>query len=243
MRAHFVVGRGFPAPPDYGAPDRISSEIVAGTYGAAIRAGEDIAQADGWSSEGGFRNWARREGAKLAYLEAFWDLSRTPDVVVQAVSSGLGVLGADKAAREFSQATGHRGMPRYVLAQEESCAPMVSAFRAGRRELADEDVVDAPTGSATAILHGDPRSSYPYIADLVGRRGGQVVGVSTGAIAAARHRLRAEAGITACNASAAALAGLVRAVADGAVPSGSSVLVMVGGAAGAPAQSRGKDQS
>jgi threonine synthase len=229
MSAHFFLGSGFPLPPTFGADERVFCSSVAGSYSDAMREAARAAAGEEWTLEGGFANWARREGAKLAYLEAYLDMAAPPDVVVQAVSSGLGLLGADKASRELT-ASGILGCePRYVVVQEDTCAPIVSAWSNGRSELAESDVVRNPSGLATAILHGDPRASYPYLRRLVDSTGGRMVAVTAQAIIEARRTLAEDTGIDACFASAAALAGLVQLAHQGHVGQRDTVLVKIGG--------------
>jgi len=142
-------------------------------------------------SEGGFFNLGRREGAKLTYLEAFDDVERMGgrvDTVVQAVASGLGIVAAARAA-EQSVAVAHWGRtPRFFCAQQTSCAPMVRAWRSaesgGNARLTEPD----PDGLASAILLGDPFSSFDYVARAVRESGGGFVDVTSSEIAAALQR-------------------------------------------------------
>ncbi|MGH7920614.1 MAG: threonine synthase, partial [Candidatus Dormibacteraceae bacterium] len=117
--------------------------------------------------EGGFFNLGRREGAKLAYLEAFDDVARAGgriDTVVQAVASGLGIVAADRAVDQSVVARGRGRRPRLFCAQQTRCAPMVKAWRAVLNGTNERATVEMPTGIAEAILLGDPFSSFDYVA-------------------------------------------------------------------------------
>ncbi|MDA8355237.1 MAG: pyridoxal-phosphate dependent enzyme [Actinomycetota bacterium] len=142
-------------------------------------------------SEGGFFNLGRREGAKLAYLEAFDEVDRMGgrvDTVVQAVASGLGMVAAARAAEQSAAVARWGRTPRLFCAQQTSCAPMVRAWRSvesgGNARLTEPD----PDGLASAILLGDPFSSFDYVARAVRSSGGGFVDVTSSEIAAALTR-------------------------------------------------------
>jgi threonine synthase len=181
------------------------------------------------TAESGFFNPGRREGLKLAWLEAAEQVAHPIDWYVQAVSSAMGVYGVAKAARELQQLGVAGPPPRLLCVQQDSCAPMVSAWRDGRDHIVASDVVPRPEGIATAILRGDPTRAYPPVHRLVTESGGEFVAVGETAIRAARERLAAAEGIEVCFAAAAALAGLADAVHDGLIGADETVLVNLTG--------------
>src|SRR5215469_5111252 len=101
---------------------------------AAVYAGR-YAEKYGLVSESGFFNPARREGLKLAFLEASEQVPQPIDWYVQAVSSAMGVWGAFKGAKELLQLKRLRGLPRLLCVQQETCAPMVRAFADGSETI------------------------------------------------------------------------------------------------------------
>ncbi|MEV6256974.1 pyridoxal-phosphate dependent enzyme [Nocardia sp. NPDC051911] len=206
MRAHFFCGRDFVAEHEHLVDDQITLTVVDGDYAAAGRAGQQHAARYGLTWEGGFFNWARREGLKLAYLEAFDEMNVQPDIVVQAISSGMGIMAAHKGAREYLQLGRLEAMPSFIMVQESTCAPMATAWRAGRTELTDADVVVDPAGLARAILLGDGRSSYGYMRDIATDSGGGIVSVSQRELVEARAMLRELEGLDVCYAAAATIA-------------------------------------
>ncbi|EQD70619.1 Pyridoxal-5'-phosphate-dependent protein beta subunit, partial [mine drainage metagenome] len=124
----------------------------------------------GESSEGGFFNLGRREGAKLAYLEAFDDVERMGgrvDTVVQAVASGLGIVAAARAAEQSVAVRRWERSPRLFCAQQTSCSPMVRAWRSAEIGANARLPEPTPGGLASAILLGDPFSSFDYVARAV----------------------------------------------------------------------------
>jgi threonine synthase len=205
-RAHFFCGREFAADHQITTNDRVSLTVVDGDYARARVVAHEFAERHGMAWEGGFFNWARREGLKIGYLEAFDDMDVGPDVVVQAISSGMGMLAACKGAREYL-ALGRLGaMPRFLMVQQDTCAPMATAWNLGRAELTDADVIAEPTGLARAILLGDARDSYPYIRDIAMDTSGSITVVNQEELTQARRMLLELEGIDVCYASAATVA-------------------------------------
>ncbi|MFF9350174.1 pyridoxal-phosphate dependent enzyme [Streptomyces sp. NPDC014734] len=229
MRAHFFCGRDFVDAHRFGTSDRISLTIVDGSYADASREARTFAEESGLVWEGGFFNWARREGLKLAYLEAFDAMARQPDVVVQAISSGMGMMAAHKGAAEYLAAGRITSMPRFLMVQQDTCAPMAEAWREGRGELTESDVIDRPTGLARAILLGDGRATYPYMRDIARTSGGGIVSVTQAELAAARRLIREREGAEVCHAAAATIAALRTEAAAGRVTADQVVLANLTG--------------
>ncbi|MDX8147111.1 pyridoxal-phosphate dependent enzyme [Lentzea sp. BCCO 10_0061] len=229
MRAHFFCGREFLAYQGFTPDARIRLSVVDGTYAQAKAAAREFGRTEGVHLEGGFFNWARREGLKLAYLEAIDQMESTPDVVVQAVSSGMGMVAADKAVREYSESGRVDRVPRYLMVQQSSCAPMAHAWARGARELSDSDRVENPEGLATAILLGDGRPYYPYLAGIVARAGGAIVAVGRQDLIDCRAMLVDLEGVDVCYASAATIAGIRAEAAAGRITPDDTVLAVLTG--------------
>jgi threonine synthase len=169
-----------------------------------------FAQRAGVTAERGFFNPGRREGLKIAFLEAVEQVPRPIDWYVQAVSSAMGVYGISKGARELYQLGRISRLPRLLCVQEETCSPMVNAFGEGSPVIRAHHIVRDPTGIANAIQRGDPTKAYPYVQRLVRESGGDFVAVSAAEIRTAHTLLEALEGISVCFAAAAALAGVIR---------------------------------
>jgi threonine synthase len=196
------------------------------TFVDAFAAAGRFAARHGLASERGFFNPGRREGLKLAWLEAVDQVPRPIDWYVQAVSSAMGVYGVYKAGRELTELGLTPHPPRLLCVQQESCAPMVTAWRDDSEEIRAEDIVAHPSGVASAILRGDPSRTYGHVRRIVRESDGDMVAVSEAEIRDAQRRL---APIPACGAAAAAFAGLVRARADGVIAADDTVLVNLTG--------------
>ena len=164
----------------------------------------------GLTAEGGFFNPGRREGLKLAFLEASEQAPQPIDWYVQAVSSAMGVYGTYKGARELLQLGRLRELPRLLCVQQESCAPMVRAFTEGSTTIRPEHRVAKPDGIAEAILRGDPTRAYPHVRRIVMESRGGFVLVSESEIRAARRMVEDEEGLSPCFSAAAAVAGVIK---------------------------------
>jgi threonine synthase len=203
--------------------------VIDGSYADAIQASREFAAEQGILAEGGFFNWARREGLKLAYLEAFDEMPVEPDIVVQAISSGMGIMAARKAVREYLALGRLTRSPRFLMVQQDTCAPMARAWREGRDELTDDDVIVNPEGLAEAILLGDGHASYPYMKEIARSSGGSIVDVTQLQLIEARGLLRELEGLDVCYSSAATVAALRKEVAAGRLEMDQIVLVNLTG--------------
>jgi threonine synthase len=196
---------------------------------ASVEAGV-FAERRGIVPERGFFNPARREGHKLAYLEAVEAVARPFDWYVQAISSAIGVYGIHKAAKELVKLGRIGRAPRLLCVQQETCSPMARSFEAGSPVLRPQDVVPRPQGIASAILRGDPSRVYPYIRQIVLESGGTIAAVSEAEIRAARRMVEDLEGISPCFTASTAVAGLARLARSGAIPREHTILLNLTGA-------------
>ena len=81
------------------------------------------AKQHGLVSERGFFNLGRREGLKLAFLEASEQVEQPIDWYVQAVSSAMGVYGCYKGARELYRMKRIDRMPRTCVSSNRVVPP------------------------------------------------------------------------------------------------------------------------
>ena len=95
-----------------------------------------------------------------------------------AISSGMGIYGANKGIVEYRAMGRLRGFPRIVCAQQARCAPMYRAFHDNAKAIGPEHIEKRPQGIAKAILRGDPTDSYPFMRDIVTGSGGTFEAVS-----------------------------------------------------------------
>lgn len=195
----------------------------------AFQYAADFAKENGATSERGFFNPGRREGLKLAFLEATEQVPYPIDWYVQAVSSGMGVYGAYKGAGELYRMGKISRLPRLLCVQQETCAPMVRAFEAGSEVIRKSDIVQNPTGIAEAILRGDPTRAYPFIRKIVLESNGQITSVTEQEIREARKMLEDLENISACFSASTALAGVIQLARRGKLNRQDTVLVNITG--------------
>lgn len=173
-------------------------------------------------------NPARREGMKLAYIEAIEQLRRVPDWIFQAVSSGMGIVAAHKGIQEIKEIGGYKGEVKFVPCQQESCNPMVRAFRDNSRTIKPEHVIQNPNGIAKAISSGNPPGTYPYIYDIAKKSGGEIMDVNDDEILAAMELAKQEDLIISQTAGV-ALASAIKKIRSGEVSKNETVLINITG--------------
>jgi threonine synthase len=227
---HVFVGESFLSRLNYADHPGVRTYVVGADFVSAGEHAKRFAAANGMPFEGGFFNPARREGLKLAYLEAFDQMPVQPRYVFQAVSSGMGLLGAYKGAVEYRALGRIADLPAFVAVQQESCSPMAHAYADGAHTLDPRYVVRNPTGIAEAILRGDPSQAYPYIDAVCRSTGGQIRSVPAEEIRQARRLISETEGLHVCYSSATALAGLIALRRRGEIPGDAPVLVNLTGA-------------
>ena len=175
--------------------------------------------------EGGFFNPARREGLKLAFLEATEQVPTPIQWYFQAVSSAMGTYGTWKGAQELLALKRISALPKLVCVQQDSCCPMVKAFDEGSSEIQEHHVFHNPTGIAKAILRGNPSGCFPYVNSIVRESGGTMVSVSEADILAARARVKELEDMDAGYCGAATIAAVTALASRGAIDPGETVLL------------------
>jgi threonine synthase len=181
-------------------------------------------------SERGFFNLGRREGLKMTYLEACDQVSRSIDWYVQAVSSAMGVYGTYKGAKELRAIKHVDTLPKLLCVQQESCSPMVRAYKEDCDAIEPRHIVPRPKGIAESILRGDPSRVYPYVKAIVLESGGDFVAVSEDQIREARKMIEELEGVSPCFSASTAVAGLIKLVRNDCFPREETVLVNLTGA-------------
>jgi threonine synthase len=199
------------------------------TFVEAFREAGDFARRRGFVPERGFFNPGRREGLKMVWLEAAEQSPRPIDWYVQAVSSAMGVFGAYKAANELKHLGRIDRLPRLLCVQQETCSPMVAAWRDNSETIQPEHIVKHPTGIAAAILRGDPTYAYPHIRRIVMESRGGFEAVSEREIRDARRLVEDLEGVSPCFSASTAVAGLIRAARGGEIPAEDTVVINLTG--------------
>jgi threonine synthase len=199
------------------------------TFVEAFDAARDYAIANDVTSERGFFNPGRREGLKVAWLEAAEQVPRPIDWYVQAVSSAMGVYGVHRGAVQMHTIGASDRVPHLLCVQQETCAPMVSAWADGSEVIRPRDIVERPVGIASAILRGNPTRAYVPVRRIVLDTGGTMVSVSEAEIRNARTWCEDDEGISPCFSAAAAVAGMAKLRRQGGLDPRETVLVNLTG--------------
>jgi threonine synthase len=189
---------------------------VQGNFDAALDLVRELGE-DGSITVVNSVNPYRIEGQKTAAFEIVETLGRAPDVHCIPVGNAGNITAYWKGYTEFHGAGKCDALPRMMGWQAAGAAPLVSGAP-----------VANPETLATAIQIGNPASW----AGAIGARdesGGLIGAVADAQILEAYHLLAREVGVFVEPASAASVAGLLQAVASGAVQPGETVVCTVTG--------------
>lgn len=99
------------------------------------------------------------------------------DWIGQSICAGYGPIGFyDRVARLLSEgAIGREQVPKFLGIQQESCSPMVRAWRKGHRQLAAEDIVGVSSDLLDPALYNtNPEGSYPLLHRHLLQYGGEL---------------------------------------------------------------------
>jgi threonine synthase len=198
-----------------------------------------LADKFGYRVEGGFANYARREGLKLLALEVILTWKERVDWYVQAVAGGLGIYSYHKACRDLGI---EESCPKMLGVQPDICAPMVRAWRAGAAYLEEEYVPQKviPSEFVRVLRTRRPDDSYPVLKKIMDKVEGRFEDVSDSEILEALRLFYYDpyyvgvleernqfVGLE----PATAMAGVVKGVQNGYIKKGERVLLNVSGAA------------
>eukprot|EP00727_Mastigamoeba_balamuthi_P010398 m51a1_g5981 putative cysteate synthase (445) ;mRNA; r:250916-252377 len=201
-------------------------------YSDAIRVADIIAKMPGFLPEGGARNVARRDGMGVATLAAIDALGgKAPGHYFQAVGSGTGGVAAWEAAQRFE---GSQKPMALHLVQNAPFAPMHDAWLAGSRALlkADEEESRRRIAQVSAIVLTNRNPPYAIaggVYDALKESNGHTHVATNEEAAEAAKLFEQTEGIDVDPAAAVALAALVKAARQGAIPKGDVVLCNVTG--------------
>lgn len=162
-------------------------------------------------------NQYRIEGQKTAAFEICDNLGEAPDYLFIPVGNAGNITSYWKGFREYKEAKLVTKLPKMMGWQAEGAAPIVLG-----------QVVESPQTIATAIRIGNP-ARWEEAAAAGKDSGGAIGMVSDDEILAAYRKLAASEGVFAEPASSASVAGLLKAVAEGKVDKGSTVVCVLTG--------------
>lgn len=216
-------------------PDSVRVIAVDGDYYDAIVLGDRIGSIDGFRSEGGAMNVARRDGMGVVMLDAVLHTKTLPKHYFQAIGSGTGGIAAWEASLRLIR-DGRFGnhVPRLHLAQNSPFAPIFNAWSHNRSTIAPEDV---PDKSRIERMYTDILSNRnpPYgirggVADALADTCGQIYAIGNDEARDAKKLFEDAEGVDILRPAAIAVAALCRAVDhDGLNPDDTILLNITGG--------------
>lgn len=159
----------------------------------------------------------RLEGQKTAAFEVCDDLGEAPDHLFIPVGNAGNITAYWMGFKQYHEAGRSRKLPKMMGWQAEGAAPIVRGH-----------IVEQPETVASAIRIGNPARWKEAVAAAEESQGA-IDMVSDDEILGAYQRLASSEGIFVEPASAASVAGLIKAVGRGAVPEGARVVCVLTG--------------
>ena len=208
---------------------------IAGTYDQAKQVAKDFAARRNLFYDTGTALLPAREAFKTIAFEIAEQLARTqptengkwraPDWYVQAVSGGIGLLGAWRGFQELKEMGLIDKLPKLAVVQVEGCAPMVTAWRFKQEKA--EPVV--PHTRIAVLATGAPGKSYTQLRQVCMENGGTMISVSDGEAFRAMRRMARVEGYSMEPAAAVAFAGLEKLIGNGVIGKDETVVVNCSG--------------
>lgn len=145
-------------------------DVVGGRYPDAREAFDDAMGVD-WYSLAPFETPYRHEGTKTVAYELFAALDDVPDAVVHPTGHGIGLVGIEKGFGELARTGTVDRVPRLYAAQPSGCAPVVTAWEAGK---SSHDPVEHPDTICGSLEIPDPAGGSLVLDALDSTAGGAV---------------------------------------------------------------------
>jgi threonine synthase len=206
---------------------------VQGDYSYAKKLAADYSQQNKVLISAGNIDPIRIESKRTMVFEWLRLLGKMPDVYVQAISGGTGPLALDKAVRELKPHFPEVELPRMLMVQTDKCDPMVQAWENAKAQNFPEGfeknypIIENPQTSISILATGNP-ATYPLIAKLMQRCNGNFIRVLESKTVDMARLTAFEQKIHIGPASAVCLLGLLKALENGEIANGETVLVNMG---------------
>ena len=207
--------------------------VCQGTYGDAKKEANDFHEKNHVLISTGNIDPIRVEAKKTMVFEYLRQLGKMPDVYMQAVAGGTGPIALDKGIRDLQTTFPEIKLPRMLLVQQDTCDPMVqgweSAVKAGFPEGYEKNypVIPNPQTKISILTAGNP-GMYPIVAPIVRKSGGTFLRMKESELAKYGRIVKDERGIYFGPASIVCLAGFYKALEEGQIHGGETVLLNTG---------------
>jgi threonine synthase len=210
---------------------------VTGSYDQAKQVAAEFARQRGLYLEQGTRSISSVEAMKTIAFEIAEQLSfrtgskmpassekwKVPDWYLQSVSGGLGPYGVLKGFDELHRMGLSDRLPGMGIIQAEGCAPMVHAWKQGRKKASP---VQTPRTHISTLATGDPGRTYTLLAQRIRENGrGSFEAVSDLEAYRTMHILAKMEGMSVEPAAAVAFAGLIKMAREGVIKPDEVVVV------------------
>ena len=211
--------------------------LMGGDYSDALAVARRLAAVKGYTYEGGAKNFARRAGLSVTYMDAVVTIGRIPDHYFQGVGSGTGGISAWHNNLQFIRDGSYGAyLTRLHLAQNKPMTPMVSAWAAGRNFIKQE--VDVPNVENILELVAAPvlTSKYPAygisggVYDALRSTGGFMYAISNDETYEAAELFKRTEGLDILTPAAVAVSALAKAVKERKVRHHDIILLNITGA-------------
>lgn len=212
--------------------------VVAGgesDYFDAISVAKTICTLDGFRSEGGAKNVARRDGMGCTVLSAVHEIGSIPDYYFQAVGSGTGAIAAWEANLRLN-ADGRFGdhRMRLMVSQNSPFLVLYDSWRAGTRDLVEPgpEIAREQVSRIYAKVLSNRQPPYRIVGglyDALVDTGGDVLCSDNAEALTAAAMFEEVEGIDISPAASVAVASLAQAVEAGAVDRNGCVLLNITG--------------
>lgn len=206
---------------------------VSSTYDRTKEIAAQFAKHRGLFLDKGIKSIAAREAMKTMAFEIAEQLGRqngtgwaAPDWYIQAVSGGMGPIGAWQGFVELYHMGLIRKIPKLAIIQTSGCAPMVNSFHKG---LETAEIVRNPSSIINVLATGNPGPAYPYLRNIVLKYGGAFVKVDDQASFRAMRVMAQLEGLSMEPAAAVACAGLIKMVQEQIIGPAETVVVNASG--------------
>ncbi len=194
------------------------SEVVkiTGTYDQCKEIAASFAQHRGLFLDKGLKSISARQSMKTLAYEVCDQLGcmldgygkwRAPDWYIQAVSGGMGPIGTWRGFEELYAMGLIDKLPKIAIVQSSGCAPMVTAFKAGRDTA---DIVTDPQTHIATLATGNPGLAYTELRRIIQQTGGAMEMVSDEEAFRAMHVMAKMDGLSVETATGVAFAGLFK---------------------------------
>lgn len=217
--------------------DHTKVVMLDGDYSDGIDIARRLAKVKNYAYEGGCRNFARRAGLSVPYIDAVVTMGQIPDHYFQGVGSGTGAIAAWQANELFLADGGYgSGLTRLHLAQNIPMTPMVSAWNA-KRNFIDQNVdvphIDDILDVVAARVLSTRYPAYEIrggVYDALTATGGMMYGVTNDEVYEAAELFKTSEGRDILPASSVAVSALRTAVREKRVRREDAVLLNITGA-------------